>query len=128
MDPESIQALAENAAHKELEKEDVKLDGKIDLLIASVNRIETQTTKTNGRVTELEKDHVRPLENWKIALVAGGSVLLFLIMYFAWLIQSFLMKVSNLDTSINDAIDKKIPHIAEEVVNQLEEKYNVNIR
>lgn len=80
----TVNPLSDTLTHKDLEKEDVRLEGKIDRIIVSISgenginktldRIESQTIQHNGRLKKVE---------WRNAMIIGGAVvLMFLLSFF----------------------------------------------
>lgn len=86
--------------HKELEKEDVRLEGKIDNILESIkgdnginkrlDRIERKQDFTNGKV--------RAHQVWISGIVGGAMVLMFVLSFFR----------DNLVTMVADAVEKKL--------------------
>jgi hypothetical protein len=86
-----------------------------------LEKIEIQTIKTNGRVNQLEKDcndskgHVDSLRLWRNLLVGGGIVLAGI-------------GIATITLFLTTYRENLIYETSEQVVNTLEEKYNILIK
>lgn len=85
-----------------------------------------QTRKTNGRVTTLEDGKVNSLLGWRIAMATGGSIIIFLLLYFGWAVQSALSKLANLDQVISISVDKKFAEIDQVISTSIDKKFAEN--
>ena len=68
-------ALEHQAIHSKLDLQNQSVTSSLETIMAALTRIETQTTKTNGRVGSLER--------WRWATSSLGVIVTLLFLYFA---------------------------------------------
>lgn len=93
-------------------------------------KVHSEVKETNGRVTVLEKNvpkiekKASQVYDWRLVLIGGSTVILGALAYLIPMSIKFVNTVHDLEK----AIIESRAQIADEVVLELERKYNLNIK
>lgn len=110
-------------SNRELDAKILAIDEKFDDILEYLGRIETQTTKTNGRVTALELERARQSGFYKAMAIAGAVGWAVAVGLAGWT----LYQVANINATIDSKIhaDSKV-EAAAAVANVLS-GYNIQV-